>query len=86
MAQQPSPAGDEMVPAEDVFVGLEEIACRLELSQRTVRRMIERGELPKPCLSAAGRPRWLWGYVLEYCRKRHQREAELDRRKSSKTK
>ena len=86
MAEQPIPARDGSAPADDVFVGLDEVARRLELSPRTVRRMVERGDLPKPCLSAAGRPRWLWGYVLEYCRKRHQREGELDRRKSRKTK
>ena len=86
MAQQPRTTTEETTSAADEFVGVDELARRLELSSRTVRRMIERGELPKPCLSAAGRPRWLWDYVLDYCRKRHQREEDLDRRKQRKLK
>ena len=45
------------------FVDRFELARRLAVHERTVRRMVERGELPKPCLSAGGRPRWLWGHV-----------------------
>jgi predicted DNA-binding transcriptional regulator AlpA len=84
MAKQPNPVRDEDAAADDAFVGLDAIARRLGLSHRTVRRMIERGELPKPCLGAAGRPRWLWSFVVEYCHKRHQRDEELDRRRNRK--
>ena len=38
------------------FVDRFELAQRLAVHERTVRRMVERGELPKPCLSAGGRP------------------------------
>jgi len=48
--------------------------------------MTERGELPKPCLSLSGRPRWLWGYVVEFCRKRHERETGVDRKLHNKLK
>ncbi len=70
----------------DGFVNQAELARRLELHPRTVRRMVERGELPKPCLSTGGRPRWLWDYVVEFCRKRHEREAGVDRKLRNKTK
>ncbi len=86
MAQQPSPASDQATYAADEFIGVGELACRLELSPRTVRRMIERGELPKPCLGLGGRPRWLWGYVVEFCRKRHEREGSVDRKLRKKLK
>ena len=79
MAEQTVPANDTPDLA-DRFVGLDDVARRLAMSPRTVRRMIERGELPKPCLSAGGRPRWLWSYIVEFCRKRHGREATADRR------
>ena len=80
MSQQPRTTTDETASAADEFVGVDELARRLGLSPRTVRRTIERGELPKPCLSAAGRPRWLWSYIVEYCRKRHEREGFVDRK------
>ena len=70
----------------DGFVNQAELARRLGLHPRTVRRMTERGELPKPCLSLSGRPRWLWGYVVEFCRKRHEREAGVDRKLHNKLK
>ena len=85
MAEQPVPANDRPDPA-DSFVGLDDVARRLEVSPRTVRRMIERSELPKPCLSAGGRPRWLWSYIVEYCRKRHEREVAVDQRLRNKLK
>lgn len=79
---QPLHAPDRPEDATESFVGLAALARRLELNPRTVRRMVQRGELPKPCLSVGGRPRWLWSFVVDYCRKRHQREYELDRRKA----
>ena len=66
------------------FVDRSELARRLGVHERTVRRMVERGELPKPCLSVGGRPRWLWSHVVEHCQKRHLREEDLDRRRRRK--
>jgi len=73
--------------AEDrPFVDRAELARRLGVHPRTVRRMVDRGELPKPCLSAGGRPRWLWTHVVAYCQKRHLREEDLNRRRNHKLK
>jgi excisionase family DNA binding protein len=85
MAKQRTQFNDGM-PDDDDFVGLDELADRLGLSKRTVTRMVARGELPKPCLSVGGRPRWLWRFVIEHCYKRHQRDSELDRRMKRKMK
>jgi len=85
MAEEPVRVNDTP-DSTDRFVGLDDVARRLAVSPRTVRRMIERGELPKPCLSAGGRPRWLWNYIVEFCRKRHGREATVDWRLKSKLK
>jgi predicted DNA-binding transcriptional regulator AlpA len=71
---------EEAIADNEDFVGLAELARRLDLSTRTVSRMVARGELPKPCLSTGGRPRWLWRCVVEHCYHRHQRDRELDRR------
>jgi len=71
-------------PAE--FVDRTEMARKLGVHTRTIGRMVERGELPRPCLSAGGRPRWLWSHVVEYCQKRHQREDDLGRRRQRKLK
>ncbi len=86
MAEQSTPAKDASESARDTFIGLDDVARRLEVSPRTVRRMVDRGELPRPCLSAGGRPRWLWSYVLEFCRNRHERQSTVDRRLKSKLK
>lgn len=67
---------------DGVFVDRAVCARWLGFHPRTVRRIAERSELPKPCLSAGGRPRWLWSHVVVYCRKRHLREADLDQRKN----
>ena len=85
MAEEPVRVNDTP-DSTDRFVGLDDVARRLAVSPRTVRRMIERGELPKPCLSAGGRPRWLWNYIVEFCRKRHGREATVVWRLNSKLK
>lgn len=85
MPKQPSNR-DDPTPANEEFVGLSELACRLDLSTLTVTRMVARGELPKPCLSIGGRPRWLWRFVIEHCYHRHQRDRELDRRMNRKLK
>lgn len=68
----------------DEFIDRLELARRLDVHERTVRRMVERGELPGPCLGAGGRPRWLWSHVVEYCERRHRREADLGRRRGHK--
>ena len=73
-------------PSDNDIIDRDELARRLDLHSRTVRRMVARGELPRPCLSAGGRPRWLWSFVVEHCRKQHEREDALDRRKSRKLK
>ena len=51
---------------------------------RNVSRMVRRAELPRPCLGGSGRPRWLWSFVVEYCRTRHVRDEELERRQRQK--
>lgn len=72
-------------PAADDIVRREELAQRLHVDVRTVDRMVARGELPRPCVGQGGRPRWLWCYVVEFLRKRHERQAKLDRRMAAKT-
>lgn len=84
MSQRPTVSIDTPRPPDIDIVDRDELARRLDLHPRTVRRMVARGELPGPCLGAGGRPRWLWSYVVEHCRKRHQREDDLDRRKNRK--
>jgi len=71
-------------PAE--FINRTELARKLGVHTRTIGRMVERGELPRPCLSAGGRPRWLWSHVVNYCQKRHQREDDLNRSRKQKLK
>jgi hypothetical protein len=75
---------EKAIPDNEDFVGLAELARRLDLSTRTVSRMVTRGELPKPCLGIGGRPRWLWRFVIEHCYHRHQRDRQLDRRMNRK--
>ncbi len=64
----------------DDFVDRTELARRLKVHERTIRRMVERGELPRPCLGGGGRPRWLWCYVLEHCQRHHEKTAKSDRK------
>jgi excisionase family DNA binding protein len=71
-------------PLDTAFIDRDELAQRLNLHPRTVQRMIARGELPRPCLSVGGRPRWLWSYVLEFCRQRHEHDEGLGRRRRQK--
>ena len=78
MTKPTSTPADSSVQVHDVFVDREELARRLEVHSRTVGRMIARGELPRPCLSVGGRPRWLCSYLVDYCRRRHEREDHLD--------
>jgi excisionase family DNA binding protein len=82
-SSSPSPT-EPCAPPELDIIDRDELARRLEVHPRTVQRMVARGELPRPCLGAGGRPRWLWSYVVEYCRKRHERDEELDRRRHRK--
>ena len=69
-----------MVDGHDELVDQVELAHRIGVHPRTVRRLVARGELPRPCMGTSGRPRWLWSYVIEYCRRRHHQEAQLDKR------
>jgi excisionase family DNA binding protein len=80
LAEPPIRDGERPGFADASFIGLDEMARRLGVSSRTVRRMVDRGELPKPCLSTGGRPRWLWNYIVEFCRKRHERDSTVGRR------
>lgn len=75
----------EIAPTPCDIVNRAELASRLNLNVRTINRMVDRGELPEPCLSRGGRPRWLWKYVLEFLDKRHRRLSDLNRRKELKT-
>ncbi len=94
VAAQPDPnSGDfanAMLPAgppresETDIIGRSELAYRLGVSSRTVSRMVDRGELPRPCLSDGGRPRWLWSFVMEFLEKRHRRQCAMERRKETK--
>ena len=62
------------------FIGKGELAGRLRVHTRTVSRMVERGELPRPCMSDGGRPRWLWSFVVEFCHERHMKQAKLEQK------
>ena len=62
------------------FIGRDELARRLSVHARTVSRMVERGELPRPCMSDGGRPRWLWSFVVEFCHERHMKQAKLEQK------
>ncbi len=62
------------------LIGRHELARRLDVDVRTVSRMVDRGELPRPCIGQGGRPRWQWQYVSEFLRKRHEQNARLDAR------
>ena len=66
-------------------VGRQALAQRFDVDARTVDRMVARGELPKPCLGQRGRPRWLWSYVVEFLRNRHERQADLNQKQRRKT-
>ena len=74
---------DRVEPTRDSsspFVGKHELARRLNVHPRTVSRMVERGELPRPCMSDGGRPRWLWSFVVEFCHERHMKQAKLEQK------
>ena len=66
------------------FIDRAELARRLGVHERTIRRMVARGELPRPCVGAGGCPRWLWSFVLEHCRKQHYHTVKLDGKLKSK--
>jgi predicted DNA-binding transcriptional regulator AlpA len=78
LAEQEAAQPAELSPD---FVDQAQLAARLGVHPRTVRRMVDRGELPRPCLSTGGRPRWLWSHVLEHCQRLHHRQEGLDRRR-----
>lgn len=77
-------AADELLNEE--FIDRGDLAERLGVHERTIRRMVTRGELPQPCVGAGGRPRWLWSFVLEHCRKQHQSAARINGKLKSKLK
>jgi len=70
----------------DEFVDRGGLAQRLGVHERTIRRMVARGELPRPCVGAGGCPRWLWSFVLEHCRKQHHSTVRIDGKMKSKLK
>ena len=72
----PRTEGEHAAP----FIGRDELARRLSVHARTVSRMVERGELPRPCMSDGGRPRWLWSFVVEFCHERHMKQAKLEQK------
>jgi hypothetical protein len=84
MTEQPVAKITGASQSDAELIDRNELARRLNLHTRTVRRMVSRCELPKPCLSTGGRPRWLWSHVIEHCRKRHLHEDDLDRRRRRK--
>ena len=71
-------------PAHASIVDRAELAARLQVDARTVSRMVARGELPRPCIGAGGRPRWLWSYVVDFLRNQHESSTSLDRRTQQK--
>ena len=73
-------------PSGEEFVDRSELARRLGVHERTIRRMVARGELPRPCVGIGGRPRWLWSYVLDHCRRQHHQAVRLDGKMKSKLK
>ena len=84
LSETSTPAVDET--SDDEFIDRGELARRLGVHERTIRRMVARGELPRRCVGAGGRPRWLWRYVLEHCRKQHHQAVRLDGKMKSKLK
>lgn len=73
----------ERVQAVDI-VDRSELASILRVNVRTLDRMVQRGELPRPCVGAGGRPRWLWNYVSDFLLKHHERLTKQDRRTQQK--
>ncbi len=67
-------------PDTELPIEKPELAQRLGIGMRTVDRMVNRGELPRPCIGAGGSPRWLWSHVIEFLRARHEREDDVGRR------
>ena len=67
-------------PDTELPIDKRELARRLGIGMRTVDRMVNRGELPRPCIGAGGSPRWLWSHVLEFLRARHECEDKLGQR------
>lgn len=70
----------------DDFVGRSELANRLDVNERTIDRRVQDSDLPQPCFSPRGRPRWLWSHVVAYLRKKHERQDALVAKLQNKTK
>ena len=79
-AKSPTPHGSLGLSDPGELVDRACLALRLGVDVRTVSRMVNRRELPRPCLGEGGRPRWLWEFVVEFCRKRHEQNAKVDAR------
>lgn len=69
--------------AKDI-VDRSELASILRVNVRTLDRMVQRGELPRPCVGAGGRPRWHWNHVFDFLLKHHERLTKQDRRTQQK--
>ncbi len=72
-------------PCGDEFVGRSELATRLDVHERTIDRRVQDEDLPQPCFSPGGRPRWLWSHVVEFLKKRHERQDALAAKRQGKT-
>jgi len=57
-----------MADSHDKSVDQVEFAHKLGVHPRTVRRSVARDDLSSRYMGTAGRPRWLWNYLIEYCR------------------
>lgn len=78
------PRVDSEVIADDVFLTKQELAQRLGVHERTLERWIQQDQLPPPCLGHGGRPRWLWSFVVGFCRQTHGRQGAQGARVNSK--
>ena len=73
----------EQQGANDVL-SLSGLAEMLRLDKRTITRLVDRGELPKPCLSEGGAPRWLKSYVIRFMIEQHESRTKRARKDRSK--
>lgn len=56
-----------------------DIAERMSVSERTVRALVARGELPGPLLHTGGIARWDWGVVLKFLQARSEKRIRKGR-------
>ena len=67
----------EMHP--DEVIDITELARLLGLHTKTIRRMVQRGELPRGA-TLGGKRQWRVGTLLSYLRDRFEREAQFSAR------